>query len=85
LRTLSPDEELRLGVPGFETPPADGGLRTTGLLAAGVPEETTARISTCCSREQIGQFVTRRLWRQKVGTVDQKSLHAAHPADVADS
>jgi hypothetical protein len=33
----------------------------------GVPEETTGRISTSRSREQIGQFWSRRLWRQKVG------------------
>jgi hypothetical protein len=29
--------------------------------------ETMGRISTCCSREQMGQFWIKRLCRQKVG------------------
>jgi hypothetical protein len=39
-----------------------------GRVDAGVLEEITARISICCSLEQIGQFWTSRLWRQNVGT-----------------
>ena len=34
----------------------------------GALEETIGRASTDCSREQIGQFAIRRLWRQNVGT-----------------
>ncbi len=34
---------------------------------AGVLDETIGRSSIDCSREQIGQFCTSRLWRQKVG------------------
>ena len=34
----------------------------------GALEDTIGRISTACSREQIGQFWINRLWRQNVGT-----------------
>jgi hypothetical protein len=30
----------------------------------------TGRSATDCSREQIGQVCSRRLWRQKLGTID---------------
>jgi hypothetical protein len=85
LRTRNPDDKPRPGEAGLPAPPEDVGLRTAGRLDAGVPGDTTARISTCCSREQIGQFVRRRLWRQKVGTIDQQSSHAGAVAVVADS
>ena len=51
----------RVEVGGPEEPMGRGG-RT-----AWPPGDTTGRISTSCSLEQIGQFWTRRLWRQKVG------------------
>jgi hypothetical protein len=41
-----------------------------------VLEETTGRISTCCSREQIGQFWSRWLWRQKVGTTSVLAIRS---------
>jgi hypothetical protein len=34
----------------------------------GALEDTRGRSSTACSREQIGQFWRRRLWRQNFGT-----------------
>jgi hypothetical protein len=33
----------------------------------GALEDRIGRASTSCSREQMGQFWTRRLWRQKLG------------------
>jgi hypothetical protein len=38
------------------------------VLERGALEDTIGRSSIDCSREQIGQFCRRRLWRQKVGT-----------------
>jgi hypothetical protein len=37
-------------------------------VVRGALEVTIGRISTACSRAQIGQFWIRRLWRQNVGT-----------------
>jgi predicted metal-dependent phosphoesterase TrpH len=39
-----------------------------GCVVRGALELTIGRSSIACSREQIGQFWTRWLWRQKVGT-----------------
>ncbi|MGI8864944.1 MAG: hypothetical protein ACR2JH_11220 [Solirubrobacteraceae bacterium] len=33
----------------------------------GALEDRIGRASTSCSREQMGQFWTKRLWRQKLG------------------
>jgi hypothetical protein len=43
------------------------GRRGAAVLDRGTLEDTIGRSSIDCSREQIGQFCTRRLWRQKVG------------------
>jgi hypothetical protein len=37
-------------------------------VTRGALEETSGRSSTACSREQIGQFWIKRLWRQNFGT-----------------
>ena len=42
-----------------------------------MPDETIGRISTCCSREQMGQLWSKRLWRQKVGTGSVLAIGAA--------
>jgi hypothetical protein len=38
-----------------------------GNVERGALEDRIGRASTACSREQIGQFWSRRLWRQKLG------------------
>jgi hypothetical protein len=44
------------------------GVLGRGCVVRGALEVTIGRISTACSRVQIGQFWIRRLWRQNVGT-----------------
>jgi hypothetical protein len=45
------------------------GVLGRGCVVRGALEVTIGRISTACSRVQIGQFWISRLWRQKDGTV----------------
>jgi hypothetical protein len=54
--------------------PEPDGVR--GRLERGALDDTTGRSSISCSREQIGQFWTRRLWRQNVGIVAIQSWQA---------
>ncbi|MBV9466908.1 MAG: hypothetical protein JO206_09880 [Solirubrobacterales bacterium] len=50
------------------------GALDRALAMRGALEDTIGRSSTSCSRAQIGQFWTSRLWRQNVGRPG--SLHA---------
>jgi hypothetical protein len=56
---------VRVAVRGALVPAAAPSGR--GWFAFGPLGETIGRSSTFCSREQIGQFWIRRLWRQNVG------------------
>jgi hypothetical protein len=47
-----------------------------GKLVRGALEDTIGRSSISCSREQIGQFWSMRLWRQNVGIVRLQSSQA---------
>jgi len=44
------------------------GVRDRGSVTFGALDWRIGRSSTSCSREQIGQFWSSRLWRQNFGT-----------------
>jgi len=44
-----------------------GELLSRASVDRGALEDRIGRASTSCSREQMGQFWTSRLWRQKLG------------------
>src|SRR5581483_11414415 len=60
-------------------PAPEAGRDGRAWVLLGAPEETIGRISTSCSREQMGQFWTRWLWRQKVGMTPHRAYRARRP------